>query len=361
MIDEQYFLSLPFPWLLRSSSGVLIAEGDGALFPADSKASRMDRQYLLAPDRTLGWSECPSGFAAYVASTSETEDSWLVIYSLKIFGVSSVQGKQSTRSIKLSDEELESYVARTISSLRGTKGEMNSIMRDSIHEVRSINSDIYHAAYELRTNVATNDFVQHHDISLIRNVEELSQLLRTRTDVLDVLSNPTVLNSSTSRIPVYRAFDRIVRSLSPTANSKRVQLKLDGASRGYIRSSRFFDVLPYLVIQNAIKYAPNGSQVVVEFSETTRDIVIVVSSTGPVVLPSERQRLFLSGFRGKHARVASQEGTGIGLYVLKRLVELHKNGSVDFDQSPQIRAIQSVPYAPTRLTIRLALDHETIQ
>lgn len=304
----------------------------------------------------MGWTLCPSGFAAYFASTSEKEDIWLVVYSLKVFGVSSTQGKQSVRSIKLVMQEVETYVSLVISALKRTKDEINKVMRNSIHEVRSINSDMYHAVYELRNNVANDGFRHSRDFDRIRNIEELSQLLRTRTDVLDVLSNPAVLNASTSRIPVYRAFDRIVRSLTPTAKSKSVDLDLLGNSRGHIRSSRFFDVVPYLVIQNAIKYAPKGSSIGVEFSETEHDVTVVVSSIGPLVLPAEKQRLFLSGFRGKNARAVSDEGTGIGLHILKKLVELHDRGSIEFEQSSMVRRVHSVPFAPTRLCITMALD-----
>ncbi len=359
MIDEQYFSGFPFPWLLRNSSGTLIAEGRGALFLADAEATKgLDRSHLLAPERSSGWTCCPSGYAAYFASASDKEDIWLVVYSLKVFGVSSSQGKQKVQSIKLGRQEVERYISLVILSLKKTKDEINRVMRDSIHEVRSINSDIYNAVYELRTNVTSDGFRQGRDLNRIRNIEELSELLRTRTDVLDVLSNPAVLNASTSRIPVYRAFDRLIRSLTPTAKSKEVLFKLVGNSRGYVRSSRFFDVVPYLVIQNSIKYAPRRSSIDVEFSETEDDVTVVVSSMGPLLQPSERQHLFLSGFRGKHARAVSQEGTGIGLYLLKRLVELHERGSIEFEQSSMVRRVRNVPFGLTHVRITIALDRD---
>ena len=271
-------------------------------------------------------------------------------------GIFAPYRKQSVLSIKLGVQDVETYVSFVVSSLKRTKDEINRVMRNSIHEVRSINSDIYHAVYELRTNVITDGFRESRDVSRIRNIEELSELLRTRTDVLDVLSNPAVLNASTSRISVYRAFDRIVRSLTPAAKSKQVHLNLLGSSRGHVRSSRFFDVVPYLVIQNAIKYAPKASSVEVEFSETEDDVTVVISSIGPLVQTGERERLFLSGFRGKNAKEFSQEGTGIGLYILKRLVELHDGGSIKFEQSSSLRRVRDIPFVRTRLCITMALD-----
>ena len=357
MLDGQYFAGLPFPWILRRGDGLLVAEGDGMLFPAaPATVSTRERRHLLSPSMRTGWTLCPSGYAAYIHAVSAIEDLWLVLYSLKISGLSKVQGKQESLSIRLKSSQLETYVSGAIEALGSTKNELNRILRTSIHEVRSINADLYNAIYQLRSSIEKSGYIAGRDMATIRNIEELSQFLKTRTDVLDVLSNPSVLSSTTSNVPVYRAFDRLVRSLTPTAKASGVKLNLsspNGQSTSYVTSNRLFDVIPYLAIQNAIKYSPRDHAVKVEVVEEKMHIRVAVKSLGPLVKETEKELIFLSGFRGDFARRVSNEGTGVGLHMLQQLVQLHDDGKVNFEQTAPIRKIKNVPYARTTVNIVL--------
>ena len=357
MIEEEYFLGFPFPWLLRSSEGLFIAQGNGTLFPLSSNME-MDKEvsYLLTIE--YGWTKSPSGYAAYVTSLSAEERILLVIFGLKVAGISSIRGPEKTLSIRLEKQDIEKYVKRTIEALRQSKEKLNLIMRTNIHEIRSINSDIYNAIYRLRGNIEQTDYSKDRDFQIIRNIEELSKVLRTRTDVLDVLSNPALLQASKNSIPIYRAFDRIVRSLNQTAISEGVNLFMSGSSMGRIMGIPLFDVIPYLVIQNAIKYAPMESDIEINFAEFDHNVVIKISSEGPLVEDSELERIFILGYRGKHARNATTDGLGFGMYLLRQLVEFHDGGTIKFSQGNHVRMIRDTPYKETFVVLTVDLIND---
>ena len=264
MIEQEYFLGFPFPWLLRSATGLLISSGDGALFPLSTKI-HIEQEVNCLMKASLGWTIGLSGYAAYVTTLSSDERIYFVVYGLKIAGITSSRGRENTLSIKLERKDFEKFIKRSIEALRQSKEKLNSVMRANIHEVRSINTDIYNSVYRLKENIEQSNYIEERDYPIVRNIEELSKILRTRTDVLDVLSNPALLQAPKSSIPIYRAFHRVVLSLDSTALAKRVQLKMSGSSVGRVLGSTLFDVIPYLLLQNAIKYAPRGSNVQVRF------------------------------------------------------------------------------------------------
>ncbi len=354
MIDQEFFLGFPFPWLLRNSTGLLIARGDGALFPLSPTAQTKEELDHLLRVRH-GWTCCPSGYAAYVSSLSTDEQVWLVVHGLKVVGISSIRGREQTLSIRMNAENVESYVKRTIAALAESKEKLLLVMRTNIHEVRSINTDIYNAVYRLKQDLQEDGYIHQRYLNTVRNIEELSKILKTRTDVLDVVSNPALLKAARSLIPIYRAFDRVIRSLTPTASSENVRLQLTGSSTGRVDGIALFDVIPYLMIQNAIKYAPPNTSVEIHFSENSDRVHVHLSSVGPSVEEDEVERIFISGFRGRHARQVTPEGTGIGMNLLKTLVEMHDGGSVKFSQEKEMCIIHQLPYTTTHLEVSINL------
>jgi signal transduction histidine kinase/ActR/RegA family two-component response regulator len=84
---------------------------------------------------------------------------------------------------------------------------------------------------------------------------------------------------------------------------------------------RFKQVLLNL-LSNAVKFTPDGGHVNVAAWQNSTDLVVTVSDTGVGIAPADQERIFDSFQQG--GRPASKvEGTGLGLTLTKRIVELH--------------------------------------
>jgi len=84
---------------------------------------------------------------------------------------------------------------------------------------------------------------------------------------------------------------------------------------------RFKQVLLNL-LSNAVKFTPDGGRISVAAWREAGDFIVTVSDTGVGVLPADQERIFDSFQQG--GRSASKvEGTGLGLTLTKRIVELH--------------------------------------
>jgi signal transduction histidine kinase len=83
------------------------------------------------------------------------------------------------------------------------------------------------------------------------------------------------------------------------------------------------------LLGNAIKYADRGSIIFCDFVEQPFGARFTVTNIGPAMETGESLRIFDFGFRGSNARGRSP-GSGLGLYVVKRLSELY-DVSVGYD------------------------------
>lgn len=82
-------------------------------------------------------------------------------------------------------------------------------------------------------------------------------------------------------------------------------------------------------IDNAVYYSRPNSSVHIEVVTSGRDITFAVHDTGIGVPPSERHHLFTKFYRASNARKVRPDGTGIGLYMAKKVITAH-GGSIIF-------------------------------
>jgi two-component system phosphate regulon sensor histidine kinase PhoR len=81
------------------------------------------------------------------------------------------------------------------------------------------------------------------------------------------------------------------------------------------------------LIENAIKYTPEGGAVTVELSARTngegKQAMISITDTGLGIAPEDQVRLFEKFYRIKRNEASDVKGTGLGLAIVKSVVERH--------------------------------------
>lgn len=77
------------------------------------------------------------------------------------------------------------------------------------------------------------------------------------------------------------------------------------------------------LLHNAAKYSPPGAQVLLDATRTGRRVRIEVADCGPGIRPEEVSVVFARFGRGRDALVEGTEGTGLGLYLARRIVRAH--------------------------------------
>ncbi len=218
------------------------------------------------------------------------------------------------------------------------------LVQFTVHETRKLNAQIKRFSEELLLGLE-RDAV---DVTLAQrrahNIFAASSLISSRLNAYDFHVNPAAASAAgRASVGIYKKFEKSVQCLRPFATDVGLTITLTGSSYREIAAYPILEVLPFVMIENAVKYSPRGEDVVVNFSEEGERIIAKVISIGPRLDDDERARVSERGFRGRHAMAATTTGTGFGLYLASLIAELH-GWTIEAHSEDFVRDVQRVPY-----------------
>ena len=152
----------------------------------------------------------------------------------------------------------------------------------------------------------------NHLLSLINDVLDLSKVEAGQVEL------------EIARLSLREALERgavMVRERA-TRNDVRLSFELAPDVDLVEGDERRLRQVVFNLLSNAVKFTPPGGSITVATERSTKEVQVSVTDTGPGIAPEDQQRIF-EEFQQTDVGVQQREGTGLGLALSKRLVELH--------------------------------------
>lgn len=310
------------PMIVISPSGS-IRDYPGDLFqlPIELRSYDAYDNYLDLDES--GWHETFMGYRSFVSV--DPQDGTIYIFpSLRIHGhrkkCTPIDGYETV----FEEKDIEIYAESAISIRRELRAEIEQDANILVHDLRKLNTSVYHKALACKTNIQSGNFHQaSYDIA---NALAAIELLRLRTDTLDLTSNLE------RRIPQkslksYGKVREVVEAFNPNAVQKDIRMRISQPFPNLCKTHDLYQLIPYIIIDNAIKYSPKGEEINV-FHEISDGLVTWnVKSIGPFIEPEEAQHILERGRRGYYALKSGVPGSGYGLFLANLLLR-RSNGKL---------------------------------
>lgn len=87
--------------------------------------------------------------------------------------------------------------------------------------------------------------------------------------------------------------------------------------------SLLIEMLVNNLVDNALKYSPKTGRIGIELNQQDHYVVLQVWDEGKGIAPSERDAIFAKFYRGGDEGIRTTQGTGLGLYLCKKIAEDH--------------------------------------
>lgn len=155
------------------------------------------------------------------------------------------------------------------------------------------------------------------------SAERLIRLVDALLDLSHIESGK--INLEMKKMDLVQMVRSVVEELKPEAEEKNIELKFENPDQEYwvLGDEEKLRQVVMNLIDNAVKYTKEG-EVLVYFEEKEGNVRLAVKDTGMGMRREEIASLFQKFVRGSEAAHYHTEGTGIGLYVAKRLLEEQK-------------------------------------
>jgi two-component system, OmpR family, sensor histidine kinase CiaH len=103
----------------------------------------------------------------------------------------------------------------------------------------------------------------------------------------------------------------------------------------FVNGDRFLlQIVINNLIDNALKYSPKEALVAVRVLADAGDVVVQVADGGKGVEPTDKDKIFTKFYRSGNTATKSAKGTGLGLYIVRKIMVLHKGQVTISDNQP---------------------------
>ncbi len=158
---------------------------------------------------------------------------------------------------------------------------------------------------------------------IVVGVESISRLVN---NLLDLGRIEAGVGLQLEMLPVRDLVEVVVESFQLQAQQKKIALRVDipedippliEADQALLQQALLN------LVENAIKYTSEGGKVWVRVKPRQSTILFSVEDTGIGISPVDQPRLFEKFYRGSDRRAQKQRGTGLGLTIVKSIIERH--------------------------------------
>jgi K+-sensing histidine kinase KdpD len=106
----------------------------------------------------------------------------------------------------------------------------------------------------------------------------------------------------------------------------------------------------YRLFENCVKYCAPTSTVDIAFQSSESRLDVLIEMKSLPILPGEEKEIFEEGISGVMAKQYSLNGSGIGLSIVRQLLEVN-DASISVSAGTRRELIRGIEYAPNRFTL----------
>jgi len=232
-----------------------------------------------------------------------------------------------------------------IDQLAVTFNESFARLERGVGEMKQFTASI---AHELRTPLAALRVEAEYTLLHSESLDECKTTLASQIEEFDKLSRViqqllTLARAESGELQMLREpvdLTTLLRDLTETfslvAEEKKISLELDCVEDLKVTGDRqWLERAMFNLVDNAIKYTPEGGRVNVYGRSENRKVVLRVADNGRGITSEALPHIFERFYRADPSRSKEIEGVGLGLSLVKWIIEQH-GGSIKVDSQPNL-------------------------
>ncbi len=179
--------------------------------------------------------------------------------------------------------------------------------------------------------------IESYKLMIDRSIERLNGM---RTLIMDLLDLTKIESGTKTRQLKKTDIVEVIRiakaTMEPIAIQRNVKVIFEAEDAVYLKAdANEMEIIMNNLISNAIKYNKEGGEVFINLKEKDLKIHISVEDTGIGMTEDEVSKLFQEFVRIKNAKTKNITGSGLGLSIVQKMVELN-HGEIKVESTPDV-------------------------
>ena len=209
--------------------------------------------------------------------------------------------------------------------LRQAYEKQRQFAADASHELRTPLAVVMASAELLQNDPSIKSPFLRQVIDDVR--DEVKKMTKLVSDLLVVArSDNKALKLKPQKFNLSALIEQTARLMQPLAEQKKIDLQAENLPKVEIQADeQKIRQLVLILVDNAVKYTPDGGRVSVRYESTEKGRVrFSVSDTGIGIAKEDQAKVFDRFYRVDKARSREMGGNGLGLAIAQEIVHLHK-------------------------------------
>lgn len=232
----------------------------------------------------------------------------------------------------------------------GQLGETFNDMAAQIHQVDENRKQfVSNVSHELRTPLTSLNIISeslllqdHWEEPVYREfLGDIESEVKRLNEIIDSLLYLVDVEKKELKLDLQLCYmnyliENVLKHLKPIADQKHITMNFAEYEKVQISVDQGkIQQCLINVINNAVKYTPEGGNVTVQLSMDKTEVVIAVKDTGIGIPEDDLAKIFDRFYRVDRARARTTGGSGLGLSIVKQIVLLH-NGSISVESAVNV-------------------------
>jgi heavy metal sensor kinase len=311
---------------LRVSNTVIAPESGGSYLVQVGELLDSEDRTLAGFDRLLWWRILAGLVAAALAGR------WLAGHALtplarlaestRTIGIANLHDRLSVRGAADELDQVANAFNAALDRVEQSVGEMRQFSAALAHELRTPIAILRgEAELELAHPLSAD---QRHE-RLVSQVDEYDRLTRLINQILTLArAEAGEIKLSIAPVALSDLASKVAEEIDAVAGARNITLTCDVQPGVTVNADAgWLERLLLILLDNAIKYTPDGGRVSVRVSQEGDRAVLAVSDNGVGIPPEAVPRLFDRFYRAESARSRHTSGAGLGLALAKWIADRH--------------------------------------
>ena len=237
----------------------------------------------------------------------------------------------------------EQLLALHLKAVEGANRVKDEFFATLGHELRNPLSVISAAIHVLNAGDDSDERATRLRETIARQTRHLSRLVDDLVDVSKLVAGKLTLERRSENLS--ELVERTLSSFRDVGRATEHVISLTGESLWVNGDSTRLEQVVLNLLDNAVKYTPPGGRIDVSIASEGSEAILRVRDTGVGIHPDSLPLIFDPFVQANRPPVRSQSGLGLGLTLVKRLVELH-GGTVSASSAGPSRGSEFVVRLP---------------